>query len=47
MLFGTPLGVWVLANLDAKPMCLLINGLVVLFAIMLLRGKKPSRAPAR
>jgi uncharacterized membrane protein YfcA len=45
MLFGTPLGVWVLANLDAKPMCLLINGLVVLFALMLLRGKKPSRAP--
>ena len=45
MLFGTPLGVWVLANLDAKPMCLLINGLVVLFAIMLLRGNRPSRAP--
>ena len=45
MLAGTPLGVWVLANMDAKPMCLLINGMVVLFAVMLLRGKKPSRAP--
>ena len=45
MLFGTPLGVWALAHMDAKPMCLLINGLVVLFAIMLLRGNRPSRAP--
>ena len=47
MLFGTPLGVWALAHMDAKPMCLLINGLVVLFAIMLLRGRKPARAPGR
>lgn len=47
MLFGTPLGVWALAHMDAKPMCLLINGLVVFFALMLLRGRKPTRAPGR
>ena len=47
MLFGTPLGVWVLAHMDAKPMCLLINGMVFLFAIMLLRGRKPTRSPGR
>ncbi|MBQ4615112.1 MAG: sulfite exporter TauE/SafE family protein [Mailhella sp.] len=45
MLAGTPLGVWILARMDAAPMCLVINGMVAVFAIMLLRGKKPKRSP--
>ena len=47
MLFGTPLGVWVLTHMAPGPMCILINGMVVVFALMLLSGKKPKRSPGR
>ena len=47
MLFGTPAGVWVLSHMAPEPMCILINGMVVVFALMLLRGAKPRRSPNR
>lgn len=47
MLFGTPLGVWLLTRIAPGPMCVIINGMVVVFALMLLRGRKPTRAPSR
>ena len=47
MLLGTPLGVWMLACLPPEPMCAVINGTVIVFALMLLRGAKPSRSPTR
>lgn len=47
MLFGTPLGVWVLTRMAPEPMCLLINGTVVIFALMLLSGRTPKRSPTR
>ena len=47
MLLGTPLGVWMLTCLPPGPMCAVINGTVIVFALMLLRGAQPSRAPSR
>ncbi|MBQ4077314.1 MAG: sulfite exporter TauE/SafE family protein [Mailhella sp.] len=47
MLLGTPLGVWMLACLPPEPMCAAINGTVIIFAIMLLRGSKPRRSPTK
>lgn len=47
MLIGTPLGVWMLASLPPEPMCAAINGTVIVFAIMLLRGAKPRRSPTK
>lgn len=47
MLFGTPLGVWVLTCMAPQPMCVIINGMVVVFALMLLSGRKPKRSPTR
>lgn len=45
MLLGTPLGVWMLTCLPPAPMCAVINGTVIVFALMLLRGSKPRRSP--
>ena len=47
MLLGTPLGVWMLAYVPPEPMCVLINGTVIVLVLMLLRGAAPRRAPNR
>lgn len=47
MLLGTPLGVWMLACLPPEPMCAAINGTVIVFALMLLKGAKPLRSPTK
>ncbi len=47
MLLGTPLGVWMLAYVPPAPMCIFINGTVLFFAVMLLRGASPKRSPNR
>lgn len=47
MLVGTPLGVWLLSLMAPGPMCALINGTVVVLALMMLRGSAICCAPGR
>ena len=47
MLLGTPLGVWLLRFMAPGPMCALINGTVVILALMMLRGASLRHTPGR
>ena len=47
MLIGTPLGVWALSLVAPGPMCAIINGTVVVLALMMLRGTTLRHAPGR